>query len=81
MPILEIVRPDMPTCGIPEQHAFSYQMAVQIPLGRVSSPDEIAKAVVFLASDESKSISGTAIEAYGTSNPLFGEGKWSYVTE
>jgi hypothetical protein len=34
MPILEIVWPDMPTCGIPEQHAFSDQMAAQILLLR-----------------------------------------------
>jgi NAD(P)-dependent dehydrogenase (short-subunit alcohol dehydrogenase family) len=47
----------------------------------VTPPEEIADLAVFLASDESKSVSGTAIEAYGTSNPLFGEGKWTYVTE
>jgi NAD(P)-dependent dehydrogenase (short-subunit alcohol dehydrogenase family) len=29
-----------------------------IPLGRVSTPDEITKAVVFLASDNSKFVNG-----------------------
>jgi len=37
-------------------------------------PEDIAAVAVFLASDESKSITGTAIDAYGASNPLFGVG-------
>src|SRR5580658_9396847 len=37
---------------------FGQQMSSQIPLGRVGTPDEVAKAVVFLASDDSSFISG-----------------------
>jgi 3-oxoacyl-[acyl-carrier protein] reductase len=35
-------------------------------------PEQIAALVVFLTSDKSGAISGTAIDAFGVSNPLFG---------
>jgi hypothetical protein len=34
--------------------------------------EEIANVIVFLVPPDSSAITGTAIEAYGLSNPLFG---------
>jgi NAD(P)-dependent dehydrogenase (short-subunit alcohol dehydrogenase family) len=36
-------------------------IATAVPLGRLGTPNEVAKAVVFLASDESSYITGTEL--------------------
>ena len=49
---------------------FAQQMSAGIPLGRVGTPDEIAKAMVFLASDDSSYISGIELAVDGGMNQV-----------
>ena len=49
---------------------FAEQMSAQIPMGRVGSPDEVARAVVFLASDDSSFITGIELAVDGGMNQI-----------
>jgi len=50
----------------PEERAqFKANMAAQVPLGRIGQPDEIAKAVVFLASDDASYVHGAELYVDG----------------
>ena len=44
-----------------EARQFKAGMAAQVPLGRVGDPDEIAKAAVFLASDDGSFVAGVEL--------------------
>ena len=49
-----------------EQRKGLYGMlASQVPLGRLGQPDEVAKVVVFLASDDSSFVTGIELFADG----------------
>jgi len=51
--LLELAGPD----SVKQQGMLDY-MAMTVPLGRVGEPDEVAKAAVFLASDDASYIAG-----------------------
>jgi 3-oxoacyl-[acyl-carrier protein] reductase len=55
--------------------AVDTDMMSEITGGNVPSfampPEDIASVVVFLASDDSRAITGTAIDAFGAGNPIF----------
>jgi NAD(P)-dependent dehydrogenase (short-subunit alcohol dehydrogenase family) len=44
--------------GVDQGKQFMESMIVNVPMGRMGQPDEIAKAAVFLASDDSSYVSG-----------------------
>ena len=47
------------SAGLGDQIKQSF--VASVPLGRIGSPDEIAKAAVFLASDDSSFVTGTEL--------------------
>jgi NAD(P)-dependent dehydrogenase (short-subunit alcohol dehydrogenase family) len=49
---------------------FSQYMSASIPLGRVGTPDEVARAMVFLASDDSSYITGIELAVDGGMNQV-----------
>jgi 3-oxoacyl-[acyl-carrier protein] reductase len=51
--------------GMTEGSEFAGQFVAQTPLGRLGQPEDLAKAAVFLASDESQWVTGDVIKASG----------------
>ncbi|MFC5356562.1 SDR family NAD(P)-dependent oxidoreductase [Azospirillum himalayense] len=58
--LVELAGPDAA-----QQQGLVDYLASQVPLGRVGDPDEIAKAAVFLASDDSSFVNGVELFADG----------------
>ncbi len=48
-----------------DEKVLNERIIPQIPVGRLGTPEEIAKCVVFLASDDSGFITGSTISANG----------------
>ncbi len=55
--------------GITEDEALQ-RLSERIPLGRLARPEEIANAVVFLASDQASYVTGAVIAMDGAVNPI-----------
>jgi 3-oxoacyl-[acyl-carrier protein] reductase len=51
--------------GMPDTPANRVQFLATIPLGRFSTPADVANAALFLASPESSMITGVALEVDG----------------
>jgi 3-oxoacyl-[acyl-carrier protein] reductase len=51
------------TAGLPEEAKKS--IVAQTPVGRVGTPEEVAAAVVFLASDEAAYVTGQVLRVNG----------------
>jgi NAD(P)-dependent dehydrogenase (short-subunit alcohol dehydrogenase family) len=48
-----------------QQQQFGAQIVEQMPMGRIGNPDEIASAVLFLASSESSFVTGIELTVDG----------------
>src|SRR3990167_8153930 len=67
---------DTPILGSPERaEAVKASVVPVVPMGRVAHPDEIAKPVLFLASDDSSFITGVDLQVDGGLNVLPGRSR------
>jgi 3-oxoacyl-[acyl-carrier protein] reductase len=56
---------DTPSIRAMMAEKYKEEFLAQTPLGRMAQPEEIARAVIFLASDEASFITGTGLEVTG----------------
>ena len=55
--------------GLPESELLKRSEA-KIPLGRIGTPEEIARVVLFLASDQASYVTGAIVPMDGGANPV-----------
>ena len=55
--------------GLPESELLKRSEA-KIPLGRIGTPQEIARVVLFLASDQASYVTGAIVPMDGGANPV-----------
>ncbi|SEP68544.1 Enoyl-(Acyl carrier protein) reductase [Streptomyces sp. yr375] len=58
------------TALTPDPEEFKQQLASRVPLGRLGRPEEIAAAVIFLASEQSSFITGSSLYVDGGTNQI-----------
>lgn len=51
--------------GVPDTEENRKKFSAAIPLGRLTDPNDVANAVMYLASDEGKFITGVNLEVDG----------------
>ncbi len=49
----------------PDPAAFRARLHASVPLGRIAEPDDVAAAILYLASDESRQVTGACISVDG----------------
>lgn len=64
-PMMQEVEDGMVSMGLESRQAIRSKLLAPIPMGRYASADEVAKTVLFLASDDASFISGSAIMVDG----------------
>ena len=55
--------------GLPEDELLQ-RMKARIPLGRLGTPEEVARVALFLASDQASYVTGAIVPMAGGSNPV-----------
>lgn len=69
-----VATPILEKAGIPKEAINEEQLAKALPIGRIGQPEEIAKLVSFLASDDASFITGAEYNIDGgiITHPLIG---------
>ena len=67
--ILEGLRVEAKMTGLAEEELMKRTQA-RIPLGRIGTPEEVARVALFLASDAASYVTGAIVPMDGGANPV-----------